>query len=160
MKNMRRLVAVMLMLTLALCLVACGGTQDSTPATTTTQKQEPSSTQSTPPASSSTTAPRTPSFTVLVLDQDGNPVANVPVQLCGDTGCYGPFATNSDGVAEFFDLDGLQDPHARIFQKSNGEIPGAPGYQVDVMDGMDEEGYLDFVAGQTTLTLTITLVAG
>ena len=160
MKNMRRLIAVMLLLTMALCLVACGETENSTPATTTQSAPAPT-TQSTPaPTTTNTTVPATPSFVILVVDQDGNPVANVPVQLCDDSNCYGPFGTNADGIVEFYGLDGVNEPHARIYANKNNQPAGLPDYQVDKMEGSDEDGYLYFAEGQTTMTLTVTKVAG
>ena len=103
MNNMKRLVAVMLVLTIALCFIACTG--NDTP--TTTQKPEPTdptTSSTTLPTSSTTqpTNPATPSHTVIVVDQDGNPVAGVYVQLCDESACYAPVATDENGVAEFY----------------------------------------------------------
>lgn len=37
-------------------------------------------------------------YTVTVVDQNGNPVAGVSIQFCDDEACKLPVATNSDGV--------------------------------------------------------------
>ena len=41
-------------------------------------------------------------YTVTVVDQDGNPVAGVKVQMCDDSGlCLIPTATNDEGIATY-----------------------------------------------------------
>lgn len=156
MKNMKRLIAVMLMLTLALCCVACGGEQN--PSTTTTQETEPSSEPSSSATQPSTTNPPTPSHTVLVVDQDGNPVEGIAIQLCDEGSCYNPVATNENGIAEFF-MHGIVGAKAKIYAlKSNPTEPyGKPGYTIDANDTADEEGYIHF-GDSTTITLTVTKV--
>ena len=157
---MKKIFSLALVLAMTLSLTACGG-GDKPAASQPSAPAQSTPTQSTPaPTTTNTTVPATPSFVILVLDQDGNPVANVPVQLCDDSNCYGPFGTNEDGIVEFYGLDGVNEPHARIYANKNNQPAGLPDYQVDKMEGSDEDGYLYFAEGQTTMTLTVTKVAG
>lgn len=140
MKNMKRLIALMMVLTLALCFVACTEPQQN-PSTTGSQEPTTSSTTS-EPTSSSTQKEEDPepSHIVKVVDQDGNPVAGVAVQLCSDGSCYLPVVTNEEGIAEFFK-------------------PGITGAMTKVMiaDGYTfSDEYTNFAEGENTVTLTIT----
>ena len=129
MKNMKRLIAVMMVLTLALCFVAC--TEPQTPGTSTTQKPtdpQNNTSSSTQPTSSSKQEDPDPTFVVTVVDQDGNPVANVAVQLCDESMCYMYQMTESGAKVK---------------------ILAADGYTFS-------EDYTVFPEGQNTLTLTIT----
>jgi hypothetical protein len=140
MKNMKRLIAVMMVLTLALCFVACTEPQQN-PGASSSEKPAPSSTTS-EPTSSSTQKEEDPepSHIVKVVDQDGNPVAGVYVQLCDNGSCYAPVVTNEEGIAEFFK-------------------PGITGAMTKVMkaDGYTfSNEYTNFAEGENTVTLTIT----
>ena len=112
MKNMKRLIAVMMVLAIALCVVACAQPQDngSKPATSTTTK--PSGTTTQPSGSSSQNDPE-PTHFVKVVDQDGNPVSGVIVSLCDDFVCYAPVSTGEDGIAVFYE-EGLTGAKARV----------------------------------------------
>lgn len=141
MKNMKRLIAVMMVLTLALCFVAC--TEPQTPGTSTTQKPADSqnnTSSSTVPTSSTKQEDPDPTFIVTVVDQDGNPVANVAVQLCDESMCYMYQMTGEDGVVHFFET---------IESGAKVKILAAEGYTYS-------EDYTVFPEGQNTLTLTIT----
>ena len=160
MNNMKRLIAVMLMLTLVLCCVACAQPQNnpSTSAPKTEPSSEPTSSATQPTTTNPTTAP-TPSHTVKVVDEEGNPVAGIAVQLCDDGSCYNPQITNEEGIAAFF-MPGITGAKARIYAATS-----APTYPynrtdctIDVLDGMDAEGYLYF-GDSNTITLTVTKVA-
>lgn len=140
MNNMKRLIAVMMVLTLALCFVACTQPQEN-PSTTTKPKPAPSSSSSSSTVPSSSTEPENqPTHLVTVLDQDGAPVANATVQLCDDSMCY-TAETNEAGVAEF------------TLKKTNGiamtKVIDAEGYTYS-------SEYTNFEDGQTTITLTVT----
>lgn len=92
MKLLTKLMALMFVTLLTLSLCACGGNatdpqNDDTAATTTTE------------AVTTTTAPQTTAFEVKVVDQNGNPVADVMLQICKDT-CI-PSKTDANGVATF-----------------------------------------------------------
>ena len=73
------------------------------------------------------------------MDQDGNPVAGVYVQLCDDGSCYAPVQTNENGVAEFY---------------QHG-IVGAMT-KVIVADGYLFSNEYTYFGDSTTVTLTIT----
>lgn len=96
MKNVKSLLAVVLMLTMALSLCACGGSE--APAET----EAPAVTE----APVVTEAPETEApaeeeggYTVTVLDESGAPIAGAMVQLCKDA-CV-PGVTDAEGVAKF-----------------------------------------------------------
>ena len=40
-------------------------------------------------------------YTVIVVDEDGNPIAGAMVQVCDEGNCFAPTTTNAEGVAEF-----------------------------------------------------------
>lgn len=98
MKNAKRLMAIVLMLTMALSLCACGGSE-------TAETEAPVVTEA--PAVIETTAAETEApaeeaaggYTVTVLDENGNPVVGAMVQLCKDA-CV-PALTDENGVAKF-----------------------------------------------------------
>lgn len=80
-------------------------------------------------------------FVIKVVDEQGNPIANVRVQMCDTTGtCRKSITTNAKGEAEYAYEEG--DFHAQLT-----ELPD--GYTVD-----NEEAYYDFVDGVATITLT------
>lgn len=78
-------------------------------------------------------------FTILVVDQDGNPISGVSVQMCAEY-CKMPITTGADGKASYAYEEG--DFHAQL-----SELP--EGYTVD-----DISAYYDFVDGLATITLT------
>ncbi len=142
MNNMKRLMALVLVLTAVLAFAACTPEAPSTEGTTTA----PTSTAPT------TTAPTTQpekqvTFRVKVVDEAGNPVAGVGVQICKESCVIGE--TNEEGWAEFTNAveDGY---HANIMYEPAGfEIP--EGKELDKSE-------VDFPAGQTELTLTLKVV--
>lgn len=151
MNKMKWLIAIMLVFTVALSLVACS--QPEQPAGSTPNNQKPSgssSTQSTPTQTSSTQKEE-PGYVVTVVDQDGNPVAGAMVLLCDDNMCYAPVTTNENGVAEFFQKN---------ITGAKSKIASAPaGYTVDANPNEDAEHYVHYEEGTNTLTLTVTKTA-
>ena len=61
-----------------------------------TEKNEESS-----ETESTTTKPSKVTYTVTVVDEEGNPLSNATVQLCVGDLCKLPSPTNADGVATF-----------------------------------------------------------
>ena len=83
-------------------------------------------------------------YEVRVVDQDGNPVAGVYVQICADV-CMGPYVTDEEGKA-YFKYDDTKEYHALI---SNFEDAIPEGYTVE-----DITDYYYF-EGEKTVTIEI-----
>ncbi|MBQ8358537.1 MAG: hypothetical protein IJX37_01295 [Oscillospiraceae bacterium] len=132
--NMKRFVIFALTLCLLFGLCACGDTVADNKETT---GETAESTQETTEATDDGKV----TYTVTVVDEGGNPVANAGVQLCKDT-CL-PGMTNADGVAEF---NVLEDDYKVSFMA----MP--EGYAADA-----EEFY--FEDGSYELTITLKAVA-
>ncbi len=95
MKNIKKIMAGVLVLCMMLCFCACGGNGDDGTTTTTESTTE------------STTVQQT-AFKVKVVDEAGNPVAGVMVQICKDS-CV-PAMTDAEGVATFTNME-ITDGH-------------------------------------------------
>lgn len=153
MKNVKIILVMILALTMILCLCACGeDAPEQTDPSQTTAATEPSETEpsatepsetepsetnptETEPSETAPTAPAAYDYSITVRDVDGNPFADLLVQLClGDSGCL-PGMTDANGAAYFYDgvLTGEGELVAKISM-----IPD--GYQV--------------VGGVTQITLT------
>ncbi len=86
-------------------------------------------------------APAGEPFIIKVVDQDGNAIEGVRVQMCDSAGtCLKSIATNAQGEAQYDYREG--DFHAQLT-----ELPD--GYTVD-----DPEAYYDFTDSVATITLT------
>lgn len=142
MNTMKRLIAVMLILTIALCVVACAQPQDN--GSKPTNNSEPTGTSSTTTQPSSTTKPGDPepTFIVTVVDQDGNPVAGAVVTLCDERMCYDALPTDENGVVNFYNT-GLKGAMAKVV--------GAEGYTYS-------EDYTMF-GDSNSITITVTAIA-
>lgn len=86
-----------------------------------------------------------PDWTIKVVDQDGNAIAGVQVQMCADV-CLRPQTTDSEGCAVYVDYEG--DYHAQLSYEKIEDLP--EGYTVD----RAIDAYYDFVDGVATITLT------
>ena len=98
MRNIKSIFAAVLALCMLLCLCACGGDSE----TTTAGGKETTAATTTPAVTDETTVPADDgkvTYSVTVVDEDGNPIAGAMVQMCLDT-CL-PGMTNESGVAEF-----------------------------------------------------------
>ncbi len=100
MKNLKSLLAVVLMLTLALGLCACGGEAEA-PATEAPAVEAPVVTEApeAPAAEPEAPAESEGGYTVTVVDENGAPIAGAMVQMCKDA-CV-PGITDAEGVARF-----------------------------------------------------------
>lgn len=135
MKYMKLLLALALVLCMAMSLCACGNDSketnpsDQTPAATTKGTED-------------TTAPVDTgkvTYTVTVVDQDGNPIAGAMVQMCKDA-CV-PGMTNENGVAEYSLAEDA-------YKVSFLSIPAGYTYSSDVTEFYFENG-----AHELTITL-------
>lgn len=99
--NMKKLLAALLAVVMMLGLCACGGESEATEATQATEAteitEETEATEQTE-ATEETEAAGTV-YKVTVVDEEGNPVSGVMVQICFET-CL-PAMTNEEGVAEY-----------------------------------------------------------
>lgn len=161
--NKNKLTALLSVMCVLLCAMvlfcACSGDSATTDTTATTDTEETAAatgenatTADTAPAETETetvaeTVPETEAgptlltYTISVVDADGNPVEGVEVQMCSADGtCYLPVKTGANGLADF--------------QKAEGEyyvtIPSCPaGYTIDSNKKHTFEG--------TSTEMTITL---
>ena len=105
MKNIKRIAALLFALCMVLCLCACGDNADTdttTASTTAPQATDPTN-KTEPSENNDATQPtEAPDYTVTVVDEGGNPVANAWVQLCIEDGTCTPSSTNEKGVASFY----------------------------------------------------------
>ena len=95
--NTKRFTALLLALCLSFCLCACGGNSDNTEVTTTAATTLPVET-------TEATEAAEPSHTVKVVDEGGNPIAGVFVQICLPGGSCTPMQTGEDGVAYYYNM--------------------------------------------------------
>lgn len=103
MKNIRHLAAALLALCVIISLCACGGNNDSTePAGTETTPATVGSVKETGDTDAETEPPAEDgkvTYTVTVVDGDGNGIAGAMVQICMNT-CY-PGVTDASGTVQF-----------------------------------------------------------
>lgn len=136
MKNLKKVLAVLLALTMLVCFCACGGNDDGKTTTTTTTTTENNQTEN-------DTAVENKGFKVTVVDEGGNAVPGVMVQICKDA-CV-PAKTDDNGVATF-------------------SLEITDGYKLSVMscpEGYEYAGEAEIYLedGATEYTLTIKAVA-
>ena len=140
---MKRLIALVMILSVALCFAACGEDPATNPAPTTTVK--PTTTPTTTPTTAPTTVPTTVpnyNYRVRVVDQDGNPIEGAYVIFCLEQCNF--YVTNAEGWALI-------------------DTPIADGYKAHIMNlptGYEgytfSEEYVNSEAGQTEMTLVAT----
>lgn len=137
MKNFKKVLAVLIALTMLVCFCACGGNEEEkTTTTTTTTTTESNQTEN-------DTAVENKGFKVTVVDEGGNAVPGVMVQVCKDA-CV-PARTDDNGVATF-------------------TIEITDGYKLSVMscpEGYEYTGEAEIYLedGATEYTLTVKAVA-
>lgn len=165
MKNIKNLLAMLLALSMVLCLFACSK-DETTPSTTTTanttdpQGTEPQGTepqQSEPENNEGdTTEPVNYVYTVTVVDGNGNPVSGVPVQICAGTTCV-PKITDANGVAGYdSEITGNDKLTAKIIKVPEGYTAEATEI---IMEGLSEvEFILQAENGSETNAVTYTIV--
>lgn len=137
--SLKKLLGILLAMTLVLGLCACGGgeeTPDNTGGST-----EPSSTGNT--EASETLDDGKVTYSVKVVDEDGDPISGAMVQLCKDS-CL-PGATAENGVAEF---KTVEDDYKVSFMM----LPSGYDYSTDATE-------FYFEAGSYELTITLKAAA-
>lgn len=130
---MKRFLMIALILCLVLSLCACGGAGENTETTANTTE-----------ATQATTEPVDDgkvTYTVKVVDDNGDPIANAMVQLCKEA-CL-PGLTNAEGVAEFHVMED-------DYKVSFVNVP--EGYEAEA-----EEFYFD--AGSYEMTIALKAAA-
>lgn len=133
---MKKLIAALLLVCMAVCLCACGGEETKEPEVTQPQITLPEVTE---PEKTGVT------YTVKVVDEGGNPVAGAMVQLCAEM-CL-PKLTNADGVAVYENMEERSDYKASVTVYPEG-------YE-QLGDTVDH--YLE--NGATEVTITVKAVA-
>lgn len=132
---MKKIIAFLLLAVLMLSLCACDNTNPDVtepPTTDDSSTSEPTGTE--PPTDDGKV-----DYTVSVQDENGNPIANVAVQLC-DKSCI-PGMTNENGIAEYHLPEGNY--HASIL-----DMPAGYAYS-----GEETEFY--FAEGETSLVIVL-----
>lgn len=135
MKNMRYILAAVMVLCTMLCLCACGESQPTVVPTTTTAPVP----TTTVPAPSTTINDGLTTYTIIVLYPDGTPVADVDVQICLGDLCYMPVTTDANGMATY-----------RLAEQE--------GYKTKLTktpDGYEIVDYIYFEAGVTEITIQL-----
>ena len=92
MKNLSKILVLLLCLSMVLCLFACG--QEQKPTETTESTTEDTTETTTLPEDDGKVT-----YTVKVTDEQGNPIAGAIVQMCKDA-CV-PAVTDANGVATY-----------------------------------------------------------
>ncbi len=137
--NTKRFTALLFSLCLLIGLCACTSSSDNAETTA-------ASTASTtlPVETTEATEAAKPSHTVKVVDEGGNPIAGVFVQICLDT-CT-PAQTDANGIASYYDM-----PEADYEIKLMA-MPSGYGYTT-------EEEVFFFPDGSTEATITLQAIA-
>lgn len=140
---MKRLLILMLVFGLVMCVCACGSANDDASTSETTLNDEKNNTTETTEKPTGETEPSEeeskPNYQVTVLDESGNPIAGVMLQMCLET-CV-PGKTNENGVAEFF----LEEADYKV---SLLNMPEGYDYSTE-----EQEWY--FASGETTMTVVL-----
>ena len=135
----KRLVTAVLMLTLALSLVACGGGNAGDTEKNNTQNSQQDDAQADKDTEKESEKENVDDgkieYKVTLLDASGNPVAGQMIQVCNASNCFAPVATDANGVATF-------------------RLEESDEYKAKLMTA-GEDSYVYFEAGATELTLTM-----
>ncbi len=139
MNMIKRLLTVTVLLTMALCLVACGGGEETKVPTTCPTTTAPATVPTTTP----TTVPSQPeeeyTYRIRVVDENGDPIEGAFVIFCLDQCNF--YETNADGWALI---------NVEVTDGYKAHIMSLPeGYE----DYIFEEEYILFAPGQTELIL-------
>lgn len=138
MKNIKNLLALVLALTMVLCLFACGNgdngtTEPDTSSTTLPKQTEPQQTE--PTGGDDITEPVDYVYTVTVKDTSGNPISGVWVQICAGDSCV-PKCTDENGVAGYdAEITGNGEMTAKIISMPEGYQAANDTTEISMADG-------------------------
>lgn len=130
------MLAVVLMVVCSCDINANVETSSETTSTPTEESSESSKAESSEETESTTAKPAKVTYTITVVDEDGNALPGATVQLCVGDLCKLPSPTNAEGVATF-EFDEAE-------------------YTVKVtLAGYTGEAYYEFTEGSHELTVTL-----
>ncbi len=146
---MKKLFAALLLICMVFSLCACGGNtptepQGTQPQQTQNQETEPLVTDP-QPTQPDVTEPNGVTYTVKVVDEGGNPVAGVMVQLCAEI-CMPKF-TDADGAAVYTNQEERSDYKASVTSYPAG------------YEALGEQTDFYFEQGSYEVTITVKAVA-
>ena len=146
MKTLKKILVFTLALMLVLCLCACDQPNENAAGESTGSVPASSSVATKPSESASVIPDGKVQHKVTVVDEEGNPIVGVYVQVCNDETCLMPVKTDEAGVATFAPAD-EGEYHANF-------LSGVPeGYEADAE-------VFDFAAGKTELTIVLKAISG
>ena len=132
----KKLVTAIFMLCMAVSLCACGnGGSNNTENQNTEQNDTQANKDTEKESESENVDDGKIEYKVILVDANGNPVANTMVQVCNASTCFAPVVTDANGVATF------------RLEESNE-------YKAKLLTASDD-AYVYFEAGSTELTLTV-----
>ena len=141
---MKKLFAALLLVCMVFSLCACGENETPTePQGTQPQATQPQTTAPEQPTEPEETQPQGVTYTVKVVDEGGNPVAGVMVQLCAET-CM-PKLTDAEGKAVYENQEERSDYKASVTSYPEG------------YEALGEQ--TDFYYGEGSYEVTITVKA-
>lgn len=142
---MKKIFAMLMLAVMLFSLCACGGNGD---VTTAPQNEDPTDPVTTAPQPTDPTEPESTGtdYTIKVVDEGGNPVAGVKVQMCDASNlCKAPKTTDENGIAVYEDQEDGQ------YKAQLTKLP--EGYEAE-----DMEAYYPF-GSNTEVTITIKAVS-
>lgn len=138
MKNIKNLLALVLALTMVLCLFACGNDENGTTEPDTSSTTQPNQTepqQTEPTGGNDVVEPVDYVYTVTVKDSSGDPIPGVWVQICAGDSCV-PKSTNDSGVAGYdTEITGNGEMAAKIISIPEGYYAADGVTEISMADG-------------------------
>lgn len=139
MKQIKNIVAALLVLCMALSLCACGSGDTAVVATEAPTEAVEVTEAPVEETEAEAVDPGLTTYSITVVDEEGTPIAGAMVQICMET-CY-PGVTNESGVAQF----SVQEADYKVSFLS---LPAGYTYST-------EEDTFYFESGSTEMTITL-----